>query len=243
VQTSPAKKAPPPVPPKPDQLKVKVVPAEPAKDDREDEDVQEGYGEYLECIEETDSKPKEGTQAYWDWFEWHKWDRKPWVKKSRDTAFNDLYNTGKKLWAKYVDESDEYDWNILTTEVAKCPTSFIEGEYLYYFIKAVDKFKDWMVYNRNVPSGKTVKRKELAEIIRAYQEDQDAEIVPAPSRYQTITKLTKEKQFDKGKVKENRKDPKITEMKHEWEEVHGLVEEFDLNDESNLDEDCELLTA
>jgi hypothetical protein len=95
-------------------------------------------------------------------------------------AFNDLYNTGKKLWAKYVDESNKYDWNILATEVAECLTSFIEGKYLYYFIKAVDKFKDWVVYNRNLPSGKTVKCKELAEIIRAYCEDRDAEIIPAP---------------------------------------------------------------
>jgi hypothetical protein len=121
-------------------------------------------------------------------------------------------------------------------EVAECPTSFIEGKYLYYFIKAVDKFKDWVVYNRNLPSGKTVKRKELAEIIRAYQEDQDAEIVPALSRYQTM-------KVNKGKAKEDRKDPKITEMEREWEEAHGLVKEFDLNDEGNLDEDCELLTA
>jgi hypothetical protein len=128
VQTSPAKKAPLPVLPKADRLKVKVMLAEPAKTaktilvqsvpekpDHENlpaknnEVIQEGYGEYLEHIEETDSKPKEGTQAYWDWFERHKWDRKSWVKKSRDTAFNDLYNTGKKLWVKYVDESDEYD--------------------------------------------------------------------------------------------------------------------------------------
>jgi hypothetical protein len=195
VQTSPAKKAPPPVPPKPDCLKVKVVPAKPTKDDWKDENVQEGYGEYLESIEETDPKPKEGTQAYWDWFERHKWDRKPWVKKSQDIAFNDFYNTGKELWAKYVDELDEYDWDILATEVAECPTSFIEGEYLYYFIKAVDKFKDWIVYNRNLPSGKTVERKELAEIIRVYQEDRDAEIVPALSGYQTM-------KLDKGKAKE-----------------------------------------
>jgi hypothetical protein len=195
MQTSPAKKTPPPVPLKPDRLKVKVVPAKPAetakddwkdqedRKDQEDEDVQEGYGEYLERIEEIDPKPKEGTQAYWNWFERHKWDRKPWVKKSRDITFNDLYNTSKKLWAKYVDESDEYDWDILATEVAECPTSFIEGEYLYYFIKAVDKFKDWVVYNRNLPSGRMVEHKELAEIIRAYQEDQDAKIVPVPSGY------------------------------------------------------------
>jgi hypothetical protein len=231
VQTLPVKKAPPPVSPKPDRLKVKVVPAKPAetaKDDQEDEDVQEGYGEYLERIEEIDPKPKEGTQAYWDWVERHKWDRKPWVKKSQDTTFNDLYNTGKKLWAKYVDESDEYDWDILVTKVAECPTSFIEGKYLYYFIKAVDKFKDWVVYNRNLPSGKTVERKELAEIIRAYQEDQDAEIIPASSGYQTMTKLTEEKQLDKGKAKEPRSEREI-KMECKWKKAHGLVEEF--NDE------------
>jgi hypothetical protein len=34
VQTSPVKKAPPPVPPKPNRLKVKVIPAEPTKDDQ-----------------------------------------------------------------------------------------------------------------------------------------------------------------------------------------------------------------
>jgi hypothetical protein len=49
--------------------------------------------------------------------------------------------------------------------------------------------------------------------------------------------------LDKGKAKEDRKDPKITEMEREWEEAHGLVEEFDLNNEDNLDEDCKLLTA
>jgi hypothetical protein len=96
-EASPAKKAPPPVPPKPDQLKVKVVPVKDDREDQKDEDVQEGYGEYLERIEEIDPKPKEGTQAYWDWFKRHKWDRKLWVKKSQDIAFNDLYNTGKKL--------------------------------------------------------------------------------------------------------------------------------------------------
>jgi hypothetical protein len=109
----------------------------------------------------------------------------------------------------------------------------MEGEYQYYFIEAVDRFKDWVIYNRNLPSCRTVERKELAEIVRAYREDRDAEIVPVPSGYQTL-------KLDKGKAKE---DPKKTEMEREWEEAHGLVEEFDLNDEGNLDEDCELLTA
>jgi hypothetical protein len=46
--------------------------------------------------------------------------------------------------------------------------------------------------------------------------------VPTPSGYQTM-------KLDKGKAKENQKDPKITEMEHEWEKAYGLVEEF--NDE------------
>ncbi|PKK47111.1 hypothetical protein RhiirC2_803712, partial [Rhizophagus irregularis] len=53
-----------------------------------------------------DPKLKEGTQAHWAWQERHRWDRKLWVKNSKDQVFNDLYNTGKDLWAKYQDESD-----------------------------------------------------------------------------------------------------------------------------------------
>ncbi|GET61151.1 hypothetical protein GLOIN_2v1875323 [Rhizophagus irregularis DAOM 181602=DAOM 197198] len=64
-----------------------------------------------------DPEPKEGTQAHWVWHERCQWDRKPWVKNSKDQVFNDLYNTGKELWAKYQDASDDYDWEILTFEV------------------------------------------------------------------------------------------------------------------------------
>ncbi|GET60712.1 highly derived D5-like helicase-primase [Rhizophagus irregularis DAOM 181602=DAOM 197198] len=48
-----------------------------------------------------DPEPKEGTRAHWAWHERHRWDHKPWVKNSKDQVFNDLYNTGKDLWAKY----------------------------------------------------------------------------------------------------------------------------------------------
>ncbi|PKC51956.1 hypothetical protein RhiirA1_482594, partial [Rhizophagus irregularis] len=46
-----------------------------------------------------DPEPKEGTRAHWAWHERHRWDRKPWVKNSKDQAFDDLYNTSKELWA------------------------------------------------------------------------------------------------------------------------------------------------
>ncbi|PKY42967.1 hypothetical protein RhiirA4_456870, partial [Rhizophagus irregularis] len=36
---------------------------------------------------------------------------------------------GKDLWAKYQEESDEYDWDILAFEVEESPTTRIEDEY------------------------------------------------------------------------------------------------------------------
>jgi hypothetical protein len=30
---------------------------------------------------------------------------------------SDFFNAGKELWAKHIDESDEYDWDMLITEV------------------------------------------------------------------------------------------------------------------------------
>ncbi|GET57271.1 hypothetical protein GLOIN_2v1472929 [Rhizophagus irregularis DAOM 181602=DAOM 197198] len=68
-----------------------------------------------------------------------------------DQVFNDLYNTGKELWAKYQDASDDYDWEILTFEVEECPTTRIEDEYQYYLKEVVDRFKDWIEYNGYLP--------------------------------------------------------------------------------------------
>ncbi|PKY32192.1 hypothetical protein RhiirB3_450204 [Rhizophagus irregularis] len=114
-----------------------------------------------------DPEPKEGTSAYWAWQERRQWNRKPWVKNSKDQTFNNLYNTGKELWAKYQDTSDKYNW---------------------------DHFKDWIEYNGDLP--KASSHKELANIIRAYKEDHDAEIIPTPSGYETMKMDRK----DKGKA-------------------------------------------
>ncbi|PKY20673.1 hypothetical protein RhiirB3_385079 [Rhizophagus irregularis] len=123
-----------------------------------------------------DPEPKEGTRAHWAWHERRRWDRKPWVKNSKDQAFDDLYNTGKELWAKYQDASDEYDWEILAFEVEECLTTRIEDKYQYYFREVVDRFKDWIEYNGYL--SKTPSRKELADLIRVYKNNRDAEIIP-----------------------------------------------------------------
>ncbi|GET66181.1 highly derived D5-like helicase-primase [Rhizophagus irregularis DAOM 181602=DAOM 197198] len=138
-----------------------------------------------------DPEPKEGTRAHWAWQERHRWDRKPWVKNSKDQAFDDLYNTGKELWAKYQNTSDKYDWEILAFEVEECPTTRIEDEYQYYLKEVVDRFKDWIEYNGYLP--KTPSRKELADLIRIYKENRNAEIIPTPSGYETM-------RADKGKA-------------------------------------------
>ncbi|PKY46538.1 hypothetical protein RhiirA4_461426, partial [Rhizophagus irregularis] len=160
----------------------------------------------------------QGTKAHWAWYERHRWDRKPWVKNSKDHTFDDLYNTGKDLWAKYQDASDEYDWEILAFEVEECPTTRIEDEYQYYLREVVDRFKDWIEYNGDL--SKTPSRKELADLIRAYKEDRNAEIIPTPSGHETM-------RLDKGKAREIPEERPKTDMEREWEAANGIIDEFD----------------
>ncbi|GET58584.1 hypothetical protein GLOIN_2v1880406 [Rhizophagus irregularis DAOM 181602=DAOM 197198] len=145
----------------------------------------------------------------------------PWVKNSKDQVFNDLYNTGKDLWAKYQDVSDEYDWKILVFEVEECPTTRIEDEYQYYLREVVDRFKDWIEYNGNSP--KTPSRKELANLIRVYKEDRDAEIIPTTSGYETM-------KINKGKAREIPEERPKTDMEHEWEAANGIIDDWNEKD-------------
>ncbi|UZO22579.1 uncharacterized protein OCT59_014939 [Rhizophagus irregularis] len=48
----------------------------------------------------------------------------------------------------------------------------------YYLREVVNCFKDWIEYNGDLP--KAVSNKELADIIRVYKEDRNAEIIPTP---------------------------------------------------------------
>ncbi|GET66062.1 hypothetical protein GLOIN_2v1849173 [Rhizophagus irregularis DAOM 181602=DAOM 197198] len=168
-----------------------------------------------------DPEPKEGTRAHWVWQERHRWDRKPWVKNLKDQVFNDLYNTGKELWAKYQDASDEYDWEILAFEIEECPTTRIEDEYQYYLKEYVDRFKDWIEYNGYLP--KTPSRKELADLIRVYKDNRDAEIITTPSGYETM-------RADKGKVREIPEERPKTDMEREWEAANGIIDDWDEED-------------
>ncbi|CAB4442488.1 unnamed protein product [Rhizophagus irregularis] len=175
-----------------------------------------------------DPEPKQGTKAHWAWYERHRWDRKPWVKNSKDHTFDDLYNTGKDLWAKYQDASDEYDWEILAFEVEESPTTRIEDEYQYYLREVVDRFKDWIEYNGDSP--KEPSRKELADIIRVYKEDRNAKIIPTPSGCETM-------RLNKGKARDIPEELPKTDMEREWEAANGLVDELD------IDEACDMFDS
>ncbi|CAB4410466.1 unnamed protein product [Rhizophagus irregularis] len=130
--------------------------------------------------------------------------------------------------AKYQDESDEYDWDVLAFEVEECPTTRIEDEYQYYLREVVDRFKDWIEYNGDLP--KTPSRKELADLIRAYKEDHDAEIVPTPSGCETM-------KMNKGKAREIPEELPKTDMEREWEAANRLVDELD------IDEACDMFDS
>ncbi|UZO26399.1 uncharacterized protein OCT59_018626 [Rhizophagus irregularis] len=147
-----------------------------------------------------DPEPKEGTRAHWAWHERHRWDH----------------------------VSDNYDWEILAFEVEECPTTRIEDEYQYYLREVVDRFKDWIEYNGYLP--KTPSRKELADLIRAYKEDHDAEIIPTTSGYETM-------KMNKGKAREIPEERPKTDMEREWEAANGFVDELD------IDEACDMIDS
>ncbi|PKY62918.1 hypothetical protein RhiirA4_490339, partial [Rhizophagus irregularis] len=125
---------------------------------------------------------------------------------------------GKELWAKYQDESDEYDWDILAFEVEECPIAHVEDEYQYYFREATNRFKDWVEYNGDLPKAPSCK--EFADLIRVYKEDRDAEIIPTPSGCETM-------RLNKGKAREIPEERPKTDMEREWEAANGIIDEFD----------------
>ncbi|PKY28948.1 hypothetical protein RhiirB3_445354 [Rhizophagus irregularis] len=101
------------------------------------------------------------------------------------------------------DISDEYDWDILAFEIEEYPITRVEDKYQYYLREVVNRFKDWIKYNGNLP--KTPSRKELTDLIRIYKENRDAKIIPTPSGYETL-------RADKGKAREIPEERPKTEM-------------------------------
>ncbi|PKY35782.1 hypothetical protein RhiirB3_396403, partial [Rhizophagus irregularis] len=120
----------------------------------------------------------------------------------------------------------EVDQNSEPKKVEECPTTRIEDKYQYYLREVVDRFKDWIEYNGYL--SKTPSRKELADLIRAYKENRNAEIMSTPSGYETM-------RADKGKAREIPEERPKTDMEREWEAANGLIDDWD---EEDLDRVC-----
>ncbi|RGB41576.1 hypothetical protein C1646_810619 [Rhizophagus diaphanus] len=96
--------------------------------------------------------------------------------------------------------------------------------------KAINHFKDWVKYTKDLPVGKLVTGKELVKILETYQENKNAEIIPVSSDYQTM-------KLDKGKAVE----PCIEdhEMECEWKKANRIIDEFDNKGFENICEDLD----
>ncbi|GET62295.1 highly derived D5-like helicase-primase [Rhizophagus irregularis DAOM 181602=DAOM 197198] len=219
------RKTPPPLPPKPDHLKERqqeLREEQPDPDeDTNESDTDEPIDNFSDCYLSDEEPDQEEPTLNQMMTTTHRWDRKPWVKNSKDQAFDDLYNTSKELWAKYQDASDDYDWETLAFEIEECPTTRIEDEYQYYLKEVVDRFKDWIEYNGYLP--KTPSRKELADLIRIYKDNRNAKIIPTPSGYETM-------RADKGKAREISEERPKTDMEREWEAANGIIDDWDEED-------------
>ncbi|PKY56655.1 hypothetical protein RhiirA4_477106 [Rhizophagus irregularis] len=114
---------------------------------------------------------------------------------------------------------------ISTIQVEECPIAHVEDEYQYYLREVVNRFKDWIEYNGDLPKAPSCK--ELADLIRVYKEDRDVEIIPTPSGYETM-------RLNKGKAREIPEELPKTDMEREWEAANGYVDW----DEEDLDRMC-----
>jgi hypothetical protein len=239
------KKSPPPVPPKPLSLKV-TKPENPkpsismddliaeldgfiaeikSEPEPVNESVPEPYGNpgpskpsvQEELPKHPDPMPKMGTDKYWEWVDNHKYDHiPPWYKNSRADMINELYNTAKECWAKYIDENDPYDWDILIAELEEFDkVVYRDDPYLIQFGSAIDRFKAWIKYNDNPV--KPITYHDLADYLKNYNENQQAEFMPPPPGFKTA-------RLEPQKIK-----------------CHSIIDEREckqaIDDESDYDED------
>ncbi|GBC13769.2 bifunctional DNA primase/polymerase [Rhizophagus irregularis DAOM 181602=DAOM 197198] len=126
------------------------------------------------------------------------WDPEPKEGTRAHWAWHERHRWDRKPWVK---NSKDQVFNDLYNTVEECPTTRIEDEY---------------------------HRKELADLIRVYKEDRDAEIIPTTSGYETM-------KMNKGKAQEIPEERPKTNMEREWEAANGIVDDWD---EEDLDRVC-----
>ncbi|GBB92563.1 hypothetical protein RclHR1_20240001 [Rhizophagus clarus] len=130
-----------------------------------------------------DPMPKMNTAKYWEWIDRHKYDNiKSWYKNSCDEMIDELYSTAKECWAKYIDEDDLYNWDILLAELEEFDKiARRDNLYLVKFGDAIDKLKEWLKYNDKVD--RQISCCELANYLKRYNENKETVFVNPPSGY------------------------------------------------------------
>ncbi|GBB99400.1 hypothetical protein RclHR1_35020001 [Rhizophagus clarus] len=128
------------------------------------------------------------TAKYWEWIDRHKYDNiKPWYKNFHNEMIDELYSTAKECWAKYIDEDDPYNWDMLLAKLKEIDKiSYRDNLYLVKFGDAINKLKKWLKYNDN--ANRRIKCLELANYLRKYNENKETVFVKSPSGYK-VAKL------------------------------------------------------
>jgi Family of unknown function (DUF5906) len=173
-----------------------------------------------------DPMPKMGTTKYWEWMDRHRPDYiKPWYKNSRADMIDELYNTAKECWSKYIDEDDPYDWDMLLTELEEYEKITCRDTlYLVQFGEAIDRLKEWIKYNNDLD--RSITCRELANYLKSYNENRQAEFVPPPSGYKTVKRLQPQKVKCHSTIDEREHMQAMGEEESDYDE-DGLLDEVD----------------
>ncbi|GBB90761.1 hypothetical protein RclHR1_17810005 [Rhizophagus clarus] len=87
--------------------------------------------------------------------------------------------------AKYIDEDDPYNWDILLAELEEFDNIvYRDNLYLVQFGDAINKLKEWIKYNNNV--NKQIICLELADYLRRYNENKKTVFVDPPFGYKVV---------------------------------------------------------
>jgi hypothetical protein len=137
---------------------------------------------------------------------------------------DELWNTAKECWAKYMDEDDPYDWDILLTELEGFDKIVRRNDlYLVRFGDAIDRLKEWIEYNDD--PGRHITCRELADYLKRYNENKQAEFIAPPSGYKTV-KLQSQKTECHSHINEREYMEAMGEEESDYDE-DGLFDEVD----------------
>ncbi|GBC31801.1 highly derived D5-like helicase-primase [Rhizophagus irregularis DAOM 181602=DAOM 197198] len=216
------KKTLPPVPPKPDSLKVKPAPVinedpipeeSPAPIESDTDEIIDSFSDCYLSDEEPDQE------------------NEPPAKEPAFKADDD-YDVLDDL----LSDSNLTTVNPTPEQQPKSPAeSSAKSESVADFKSSTEPVVELTLKEQPIPEPDTeleVDRdpEPKEDLIRAYKEDHNAEIIPTTSGYETI-------KMNKSKAREIPEERPKTEMEHQWKAANGFVNELD------IDEACDMIDS